>query len=176
MTTAHDRLMRDWEKDAARREGRNFRFLRSLKVIPNPDDVDALARELHGEAFGQIDCTRCANCCKTMRPGVSDEDVERISARLGLSGEAFREAYLAVNELGEYEMKTVPCPFLGADDRCTIYEVRPEACREFPHTDKEGFTSRVYAHAANTPTCPAVFYIVEELRDRRWLLRPHEGE
>lgn len=63
-------------------------------------------------------------------------------------------------------MKETPCPFLGEDDRCTIYDVRPEDCRHFPHTDKKHFTQRVYQHASNTQVCPAVYYIVEEMRHR----------
>jgi hypothetical protein len=57
-------------------------------------------------------------------------------------------------------------PFLSGDNRCTIYEVRPAACREYPHTDKEGFTSRTMLHANNAKECPAVFWIVEQLRLR----------
>jgi len=63
-------------------------------------------------------------------------------------------------------MKETPCPFLGKDDRCTLYAIRPEACRDFPHTDKEGFIWRTYQHAANTLACPAVYYIVKHMRSR----------
>ena len=61
-------------------------------------------------------------------------------------------------------MKALPCPFFGADNRCTIYEVRPADCVEYPHTDKEGFTFRTHGHANNALVCPAVFYIVEQMR------------
>ena len=54
----------------------------------------------------------------------------------------------------------------GDDNRCTIYDVRPAACREYPHTDKEGFTFRTMLHANNAKQCPAVFWIVEQLRLR----------
>jgi Fe-S-cluster containining protein len=167
MPPDHDTILRDWNENAARDEDVTFRFLRSLKMVPNPDRIDALARDLHAQAFGRIDCTRCANCCKTMPPAVSAEDIHRISARLGMSEEAFIAGYLVVDEdEGGYRMKTAPCPFLGRDDRCTIYEVRPEVCREFPHTDKEGFIWRIYLHAANARACPAVYYIVKQMRHR----------
>jgi Fe-S-cluster containining protein len=100
-----------------------------------------------------------------MPPAVSAEDIGRIAEHLGLSREAFIEAYLAVDpEEGGYQMKAAPCPFLGADDRCTIYAVRPETCRQFPHTDKERFASRTYLHSANAQACPAVYYIVKRMR------------
>jgi Fe-S-cluster containining protein len=168
MLIDHDAILQDWKKHAEKDEEANFRFLRSLKMVPNPDRIDALASELHADAFGRIDCTRCANCCKTMRPGVSAEDIERIAEHLGMSCEAFTAAYLEANQdKGGYRIKAAPCPFLGSDDRCTIYEIRPENCREFPHTDKEGFIWRTYLHSANTLRCPAVYYIVEQMRKRR---------
>jgi uncharacterized protein len=117
-------------------------------MVSDPDRIDALARELHEELFSRIDCTRCANCCKTIQPGFTDEDIARIAAHLGMSEETFIGAYLEIDpEEGDHKTKAAPCPFLGGDDRCTIYEVRPLGCQEFPHTDKEGFTRRV-----NPPT------------------------
>ncbi len=167
MPDDHDAIFQDWKDHAARNEHANFRFLRSLKMVSNPKRIDVLAAELHTEAFGLIDCTRCANCCKTIPPGVTDEDIGVIAGQLGLSKEQFIETYLTVDQdEGGYRMKVTPCPFLGEDDRCTIYDVRPEDCRQFPHTDKKQFTSRVYQHASNTQACPAVYYIVEEMRSR----------
>jgi hypothetical protein len=140
MTAEHDALVDDWRRNAASDEDRNFRFLRSLKMVSDPDRIDDLARKLHNDAFGKIDCTRCANCCKTMQPGLTNEDICRIAGHLGLTREAFVAVYLEVDSgEGGYRMKAMPCPFLGQDGRCTVYEVRPQACREFPHTDKEGF-------------------------------------
>jgi Fe-S-cluster containining protein len=167
MPDDHDAILRDWKANAAKNEQANFRFLRSLKLVPNPRRIDVLAAELHAEAFASIDCTRCANCCKTMSPGVTDEDAGRIAGHLGLTREQFIQTYLEVDpEDSGYRMKATPCPFLGEDDRCTIYEVRPEDCRQFPHTDKKDFTQRVYQHTDNTLVCPAVYYIVDEMRHR----------
>jgi len=167
MSPDHDMILRDWQENAARDDDVNFRFLRSLKMVSDPERVDALAHALHEEAFGHIDCTRCANCCKTMTPAVSAEDIDRIAGHLAMSREAFITAYLVVDEdEGGYRMKAAPCPFLGADDRCTIYAVRPDDCRQFPHTHKEGFIWRTYLHSANAQSCPAVYYIVKRMRQR----------
>jgi uncharacterized protein len=166
MLVDHDALVRNWKKDAARREDANFRFLRRLKMVDDPDEVDKLAHKLHVEAFARIDCTRCANCCKTISPGLNDLDVERIAAQQNLTRQEFIDAYLKPDpdSPSQFLMKRLPCPFLGADDRCTIYSVRPDSCREFPHTDKAGFIGRVYGHAANSVSCPAVYSIVDEMR------------
>ena len=167
MPPDHDTIRRDWKENAARDADGTFRFVRSLKMVSDPDRVDVLARDLHAEAFGQIDCTRCANCCKTMAPALSDEDIDRIAGHLGVPREAFIAAYLTLDpDAGGYRMRAVPCPFLGADDRCTIYEVRPAVCRQFPHTDKEDFIGRTYLHSANAQSCPAVYYIVKRMRQR----------
>ena len=114
----------------------------------NPDD---LAGQLHEQAFQIVDCACCANCCKKMDINFDDEDIERIADHLNVPVDQFIETYLeADDENGPYKARQKPCPFLGDDDRCTIYDVRPTVCREYPHTDKEGFTFRTMA----LPTTP----------------------
>src|SRR5947207_1798805 len=113
MPDDHDALLDDWRENAARDEDANFRFLRSLKMVRAPERIDALAGELHEEAFNRIDCTRCANCCKTMQPTFTNEDIERIAAHLGLSREAFVAAHLEIDpEEGGHRTRSAPCPLL----------------------------------------------------------------
>jgi len=167
MPDDHDRMLQSWRENAERTDDSNFRFLHSLKMVSDPDRIDTLAGKLHEDVFSKIDCTRCANCCKTINPGFTDQDIARIAAHLGVSVEDFIEGYLEIDPIGgEYQTRETPCPFLGRDDRCTIYEVRPEGCRGFPHTDKKGFTQRIYGHSGNTLSCPAVYHIVRGLRRR----------
>jgi len=156
-------IINDWRENAERHDDRNFSFLRSLKM---KDDrvVDRKARRLHEEAFSIIDCTQCVNCCKTIHPLLTETDIERIAEHIGMEKSVFRETYLELDEDREQKMKALPCLFLGADNRCAIYEVRPDDCAEYPHTDKEGFTFRTHGHANNALVCPAVFYIVERMR------------
>jgi Fe-S-cluster containining protein len=160
-----DTIIADWKQNAEQHGERNLMFLRRLK---RKDDrvVDRKAHRLHEEAFSIIDCTQCANCCKTIHPLLTDKDIQRIARHLGMDASTFQAEYLEDDEGGRLQMKGLPCPFLGADDRCKIYEVRPADCAEYPHTDKEGFTFRTYGIADNSLVCPAVFYIVEQLRVR----------
>jgi hypothetical protein len=126
MLIDHDTILQDWKKHAEKDEESNFRFLRSLKMVPNPDRIDALASELHADAFGRIDCTRCANCCKTMRPGVSAEDIERIAEHLGMSCEAFTAAYLEANQdKGGLPDQGGPVPVLGLGR--SLHDLRDQA-------------------------------------------------
>ena len=161
-----DAIIKDWKQNAERHDARNFKFLRSLKM-KSERAVDRAARRLHEEAFSIIDCLQCANCCKTVSPTLTTEDIARIAAHLGMDAASFGMEYLTESEdRGLMEPKSLPCPFLGTDNRCTIYEVRPASCAEYPHTDKPEFTTRTHMHSGNALQCPAVFYIIEEMRAR----------
>ena len=53
---------------------------------------------------------------------------------------------------------------LGGDNLCSIYDVRPKACREFPHTDRKKIHQINHLTIKNTLTCPAAYLFVEKLR------------
>ena len=92
---------------------------------------------------------------------------ERIAGHLNIPTAEFVETHLeAEEEDGSCKARQKPCPLLGDDDRCTIYDVRPTVCREYPHTDKEGLVFSTMGVANNALTCPAVFWIVEEMKKR----------
>jgi Fe-S-cluster containining protein len=162
----HDALVADWQENAKKHDDENYRFLRSLKMR-SIKRVDRIALELHQEAFRIVDCTKCANCCRTLRPVFSDEDIARIAAHLGMTGDEFIAAYLERDEKeGRYRTKTTPCPFLGEDRKCTIYDVRPEKCEGYPFTDKPDFAFSTLSHSNIAVVCPAVFYLVEQMKRR----------
>jgi Fe-S-cluster containining protein len=163
----HDTVVEAWHRSAQQHDDENYEFLRSLKFREHGYDPDELAAELHKEAFQIVDCTRCANCCKTMEIKLSDEDIGRIAGHLNMVVDEFFEGHLeSYEEDGPYKLRHKQCPFLDEDDHCNIYDVRPSVCREYPHTDKEGFTFRTMGIANNALTCPAVFWIVEEMKKR----------
>jgi uncharacterized protein len=168
MMDDHDSIIADWKKNAERNVDRNYAVLRDLKYYDDDYELDEPAHELHRQAFKKIDCTRCANCCKTLEIHFERDDIERIAAHIGLSPDDFIAKYLqpASDEEDAYVTRQQPCPFLGSDDRCTIYEIRPKDCAGYPFTDKPEFTSRIMGIAGNTVTCPAVYWIVEQLTRR----------
>jgi Fe-S-cluster containining protein len=161
----HEALVADWQENAKDLEDQNYRFLRSLKMR-SPKKVDRIALELHQHAFSIVDCTKCANCCKTLHPVVTNEDITRIAQHLGIAEDRFIAAYLEQDEDGGYRIKKSPCPFLADDNRCTIYDERPEKCRGYPFTDKPDFVFMTMTHANNAVVCPAVFYLVEQMKRR----------
>ena len=89
----HDDLIADWQENAKDHDDQNYRFLRSLKMR-SPKKVDRIALELHQEAFSIVDCTTCANCCRTLHPIFTDEDIGRIARHLKMAQEEFIAAYL----------------------------------------------------------------------------------
>jgi Fe-S-cluster containining protein len=162
----HDAIVADWQENAKKHDEENYRFLRSLKGR-SFKKVDRIALELHQEAFSVVDCTKCANCCRTLRPVFSDDDIDRIAGHKGMARDEFIAAYLEPDdEQGRYRTTTTPCPFLGEDNICTIYEVRPQECQEYPFTDKPDFPFRSIYHSCNAVVCPAVFYLVERMKGR----------
>lgn len=140
------------------------KFLAGLAKKP-PKNLDRLAQRAHDDMFSRIDCTLCANCCKTLGPLWTEADIERVAKHLRMKVSDFETRYLRVDEDGDKVFQTMPCPFLGADNLCSIYEVRPKACREFPHTDRKKIYQINYLTIKNTLTCPAAYEFVEELRD-----------
>jgi len=157
--------LRDLPQKAKDTHKENKKFFQKLKKKP-PKHLDTMMQELHDQEFERTDCLQCANCCKTTGPLFTDKDVSRISKHFKMKEQAFIEAYLRVDEENDYVLQSVPCTFLGADNYCSIYNVRPKACREFPHTDRKKFQQISNLTLKNVAVCPAAFNIVEEMKKR----------
>ena len=104
-----------------------------------PARFDDRVQELHDEAFAKIDCLECGNCCRGLGPRLIDRDIERLAKTQRMRPTAFIEAHLRIDEDGDYIFRQMPCPFLGTDNYCAVYDDRPKACREYPHTDRRRF-------------------------------------
>lgn len=122
--------------------------------------------ELHEDEFSRTDCLTCANCCKTTGPLFTQKDIERIAKHFRMKPGEFIDTYLRLDEENDFVLQKVPCPFLGADNYCSIYEKRPKACREYPHTDRKDFHKISNITIRNTAVCPAAYNIVEEMKRR----------
>lgn len=143
----------------------NKTFFKKLKKKP-PKHLDYLMQELHEAEFERTDCLKCANCCKTTGPLFTDKDIQRIAKHFKIKAQKFIETYLRLDDENDYVLQSVPCVFLGADNYCSIYEVRPKACREFPHTDRKKFQQISHLTLKNVAICPAAYNIVEEMKKR----------
>ena len=158
----HDQLqfLPKLAKDKQKEHRAFFKRLRKK----TPKNLDAIMEKLHEDEFKKTDCLQCANCCKTTSPIFTKKDIERISKAFRIKTRQFIDTYLHMDEDQDYVLNTSPCTFLAADNSCNIYEVRPKACREYPHTDRKSFEKISDLTLKNVAICPATFNIVEALR------------
>ena len=157
-----DHLISSW-KNATKKSKSNLK--RSIKRLVGKKNkrIDDDANEVHIQVFDELNCLDCANCCKSIPPMFIRSDIRRIAKFLRIKEKEFELQYLRIDEDGDFVMKTSPCVFLDPDNKCDIYEVRPKACREYPHTDNYSFKRNAHLHAKNVNYCPAVFHILERL-------------
>ena len=129
-------ILAELQKLAKDKQVENKKFFDKLKK-KTPKNLDYVMQEIHEAEFKRTDCLHCANCCKTTGPLFTSADIERIAKHLKQKPQQFIDQYLRIDEDHDYVLQSVPCTFLGADNACFIYDVRPKACREFPHTDRK---------------------------------------
>ena len=154
-----EEILKNWEKKSAANQKKYKNFLKRA-------DKNKLLRQLpglHEEAFARIDCLQCANCCRNYSPRFKTPDIKRLARNLKMKESNFIDTYLRLDEDGDYVTKTSPCPFLGADNFCSIYENRPSDCHRFPYTDEDVIFKRPAITLKNATFCPAVFFVLEKL-------------
>ena len=141
----------------------NAKWLQQVKRLQDRD-VDNLFHEAHYKVFEEIDCLKCANCCKTTSPIFRDVDINRLSKRLKTNPSQFIANYLHMDNEGDYVLNSSPCVFLQEDNKCEVYEDRPLACREYPHTNRKKVKQILSLTLKNTEVCPAVARIFSKIK------------
>jgi Fe-S-cluster containining protein len=154
----------DLKKNALTKKKSNKKLLQKIKKKKGKE-IDTLFHEAHNKVFKCIDCLSCANCCSTTGPRFINKDIDRISKHLNLKPTKFINKYLKLDEDNDFVLQSVPCPFLGDTNYCSIYEVRPKACAEYPHTSRIKQSQILNLNLKNTEICPAVFNIFETLKE-----------
>ena len=137
-------------------------FGKSLNKGNRKDIIDQLP-DWHESVFEEIDCLECAACCKNYSPRFKPPDISRISKSLRMKEGDFIEKYLRMDEDGDYVVRSTPCPFLGADNHCSIYSERPSDCARFPYTDEDVFVDKPHISLKNSTFCPAAFAVLERI-------------
>ncbi len=156
--------LEDLPKLAKEKEKESKQFFKMLKKR-TPKQLDYLVQDLHKKEFQKTDCLDCANCCKTTSPMFTHVDIARISKHLKMREIQFIEKYLDQDDDDYMVLKEMPCAFLDTDNSCFIYDVRPKACGEYPHTNRKKFIKIADLTVANTEICPAAYNIVEALKE-----------
>jgi len=141
----------------------NTRLFAKLKKMKGKT-LDSLFHSTHDEVFQSIDCLDCANCCKTTSPIFIQKDINRIAKHLGIKASEFEAKYLHRDDEYDFVLKQAPCPFLNSSNSCSIYEIRPRACAEYPHTNRKKMLQILPLTLKNTEICPAVARIVDKMK------------
>ena len=138
-------------------------FFEKLKR-KKPKQLDDNVHRLHDKISRQFDCLSCGNCCKSISPMITDKDIEKIASKMKMKEVDFISRYLHIDEDKCYVFNDTPCPFLMSDNYCMIYDYRPKACREYPHTDRKRFYQVLDLTMLNRELCPIVYEVVEGLK------------
>ncbi len=154
-----DPILKSWEKKSADHQKEYKKFLQRADLQKTLKKLPAL----HEEAFEKIDCLECAACCKNYSPRFRGPDIRRLAGVLRMKETEFIQKYLRADEDGDYVLTTKPCPFLGADNFCSVYEHRPGDCRRFPYTDEDVLLKRQKLTLVNSSFCPIVYFVLEKL-------------
>lgn len=156
-------MVDSYKNDIKWSESNRKRIDSVVKKARKDKRIDHKINNLHDEVFAEVDCLKCANCCKTTGPLLTSSDIGRLSKRLKIAEKDFFNQYLRTDEDGDFVFQSMPCPFLGNDNYCSVYEDRPKACREFPHTDHKGQMDIMHLTRKNARICPAVSQIFQQL-------------
>lgn len=146
----------------------NFDFRAKIKwESESPEALDTLVNKVQRDVSSRIDCKKCANCCKIFDILLTDRDIKRLATAMSMGVEEFQAQFVKKNNKDRnLYFKTKPCPLLR-EGACTQYEFRPDVCREYPHLDKPGFLGRTLNVIENSSTCPIVFNVWEQLKDKQ---------
>lgn len=143
----------------------NTKFINKLQLkkalVRTLDDT---IHKVHNDVFKKINCLDCGNCCKTTSPIFKMPDIVRLSKLFKVKTPQFIDEFLHMDKDNDYVLNSTPCPFLHADNSCSVYDHRPTACQEYPHTDRKKVYQLLDLTLANTFICPAAYEIVERLK------------
>ena len=158
-----DDILEGLTKRALDKQKENKKYFARLKKR-TPKTLDLTVQKIHDKVFEKTDCLACANCCKTTSPIFTEKDIQRISKHLKMKESKFVDQFLQRDDDDFYVLHAAPCTFLMGDNTCLIYDVRPKACSEYPHTNRRKFIQLTDLTIKNTEVCPAAFEIVEDLK------------
>lgn len=95
----------------------------------------------------RYDCSKCpAYCCSYDRIGVTKKDLNRLARRFGATPEEAAVRFTKIRE-GDRVLRHKKDAIYGSvcmnldpvTRRCTVYEARPDICREYPESNRCGY-------------------------------------
>ena len=129
-------------------------------------ELDALVDSIAADVVSHIDCTQCANCCRSLVVGLVPGDVRRLARGLNLPPGEIKARFVdreAGAEAGEWGvMRGAPCPLLRGK-LCSVYEHRPQSCRDYPFLTPD-FLWLMEPIMNGAGQCPIIFNVIERLK------------
>jgi hypothetical protein len=147
----------------------NLKFRSFMK---SRDHSDRILRRVAEGIQERIDCTQCANCCKTSTTEVTERDIEKLVRHLHTTPEQFIADYTVFEE-DEGQMtrvlkfsKAAGCVFLEGN-LCSVYDARPGICQRYPHLVRGNgsIASRMWSFVGRASVCPIVYNSLEAFKD-----------
>lgn len=158
--------LRSFKKKSALNRRKMRLFLTKVENNP-PRGLDKIAERIDKEVWQEVGCLTCANCCKSMTPTFTKQDIDRISKHFDQTPDEFREKWLYKDKNQDWMNVKNPCQFLDLKtNMCSIYEIRPADCAGFPHLAKKKMTDYIHVHKQNIEYCPATYRMVEKLQEQ----------
>ena len=155
------------ERTAANRE-QNLAFCRY--VHEHRHRIEEF-QEIASRVQREIDCTACANCCRQTVVGVGPAEIGAIAGYLGMDEDLAMHRYTRPDpedsQARVLKNEHNACVFLDGN-LCTIYDVRPRACRDFPHVAPHchSLGGRLSSLCRKAEICPIVYNAFEQYKER----------
>ncbi len=150
--------------EAEGREAENDKFVQWLGDSgERGDQLDERVHRIYNRVEAAIDCTHCGNCCNTLIIDVSANEISKCADAMAVSEAEFKEKYIEESQQGRCFISSIPCHFF-ADKKCTIYDLRFDDCRQFPHLHKPDFLQRLPGTLLHYSRCPIIYHTIEELK------------
>jgi len=154
-------IFKEWKQNKLRLK-KSIKSLFKQATPHQKKQLSTFVNKAHDPVFKKINCLDCANCCTSIPPIVTKTDAKRIAKHLNIGLGQFMVEYIIHDEDGDTVINASPCPFLEKDNTCNIYEQRPKACRNYPHTNDPQFSKHLSTHIQNIQYCPAAYHIFEK--------------
>ena len=150
-----------------KKRAENERFRRHLKTH---DHSDRILRRIAEGIQDQIDCTQCANCCRTSTTQVSERDIDRLARHLRITPERFIAEFTQPDDEEKDARnlkftKEAGCAFLEGN-LCSVYDARPDICQRYPHLVRGNgsIASRMWSFVDRASVCPIVYNSLEAFK------------
>ena len=126
-------------------------------------NLDLVVHQIAAKETAKVDCTTCGNCCKTLQPPFSKEDIDVVNKVAQPNWDKTHLKFDVKNQV--HYLSKSPCLFL-CNLKCSIYKNRPVACATYPGLHLPHFKYRFNYFKDNYHICPIVFNTIEKLKNK----------